>query len=68
MAISFHTTKDPKERALFILVDNVYDELQPVFDEFRRVTGIFIDPYGDTKLVVENLILMRQLMRTRYTP
>ncbi len=67
MAIYFYPTKYPREKALFVLTDKVYDELEPVFAEFRKKTGIFIDPYGDTKLVAENLMLINQLIKGSYT-
>ena len=39
----------------FSLKYSEFDELRPVFDEFYRKTGLVIDEYGDTRLIIDNL-------------
>lgn len=45
----------------FSLKYSEFDELRPVFDEFYRKTGLVIDEYGDTRLIIDNLFLIKDI-------
>ena len=51
MAIDFHSKTDRLGASpLFQLSHTDYSELTGAFDEFERLTGVFVDPYGTTHL------------------
>ncbi|AZA75140.1 hypothetical protein [Chryseobacterium indoltheticum] len=52
MALDFHRP-DNKEY-LFGLDDKKYKNLHEIFTEYKNWTGIYVDPYGDVKLTIEN--------------
>lgn len=43
----------------FSLEYKEFDKLKPIFDEFYRKTGLSIDEYGDTRLIIDNLRLIK---------
>lgn len=45
----------------FSLKYSEFDILKPVFDEFYRKTGLVIDEYGDTRLIIDNLLLIKNI-------
>lgn len=45
----------------FSLKYSEFDELRPVFDEFYRKTGLVIDEYRDTRLIIDNLFLIKDI-------
>lgn len=45
----------------FSLEYNEFDILKPIFDEFYRKTGLSIDEYGDTRLIIDNLSLIKNI-------
>lgn len=46
----------------FSLKYSEFDELQVLlFDEFYRKTGLVIDEYGDTRLIIDNLFLIKDI-------
>ncbi|WP_298108307.1 hypothetical protein [uncultured Bacteroides sp.] len=45
----------------FSLEYNEFDKLKPIFDEFYRRTGLSIDEYGDTRLIIDNLLLIKNI-------
>lgn len=45
----------------FSLEYNEFDKLKPIFDEFYRRTGLTIDEYGDTRLIIDNLLLIKDI-------
>lgn len=45
----------------FSLNDNEFDKLKPIFDEFYRKTGLSIDEYGDTRLIIDNISLIKNI-------
>lgn len=45
----------------FSLEYNEFDKLKPIFDEFYRKTGLSIDEYGDTRLIIDNLSLIKNI-------
>lgn len=45
----------------FSLKYSEFDELRPLFDEFYRKTGLVIDEYGDTRLIIDNLFLIKDI-------
>ena len=45
----------------FSLEYNEFDILKPIFDEFHRKTGLSIDEYGDTRLIIDNLSLIKNI-------
>lgn len=52
MALDFHRLDN--HEYLFQLDDKKYSNLNEIFTEYKHWTGVYIDPYGDTKLIVEN--------------
>ena len=52
MALDFHRLDNKKY--LFGLDDKKYKNLDEIFTEYKNWTGVYIDPYGDIKLTVEN--------------
>lgn len=62
MSIDFHKKGNNQKSEIFHLSDSLYDELQIVFDEFRRKTGVFIDPYGKVTLLPENAKLIGEIV------
>lgn len=45
----------------FSLKYSEFDKLKPIFDEFYRKTGLAIDEYGDARLIIDNLLLIKDL-------
>lgn len=45
----------------FSLEYNEFDKLKPIFDEFYRKKGLSIDEYGDTRLIIDNLSLIKNI-------
>lgn len=45
----------------FSLEYNEFDKLKPIFDELYRRTGLTIDEYGDTRLIIDNLLLIKDI-------
>lgn len=45
----------------FSLKYSEFDILKPIFDEFYRKTGVTIDEYGDTRLIIDNLLLIKDI-------
>ena len=45
----------------FSLKYSEFEELKPIFDEFYRKTGLAIDEYGDTRLIIDNLFLIKDI-------
>lgn len=43
----------------FSLEYNEFDKLKPIFNEFYRKTGLSIDEYGDTRLIIDNISLIK---------
>ena len=48
---------------LFSISDDLYDLLSDIIIEFKRVTGLFIDNYGDTRLTHQHAELLIKLLR-----
>ena len=65
MALDFHRL-DTNEY-LFGVNDIEYAHLESIFMEFKKQTGIFIDPYGDTLLNVMHLKMIIQMIATNLT-
>jgi hypothetical protein len=49
MALDIHKLTDRAEDHLFSIGDNEYSALESAFNIYKKKTGIFIDPYSDTK-------------------
>ena len=62
MALDFHRL-DNKEY-LFGLDDKKYKNLDEIFTEYKNWTGVYIDPYGDTKLTIENQKMFIKIIDT----
>lgn len=45
----------------FSLEYSEFDKLKPIFDEFHRKTGLSIDEYGDTRFIIDNLFLIKNI-------
>lgn len=45
----------------FSLEYSEFEELRPVFDELYQKTGLVIDEYGDTRLIIDNLFILRDI-------
>ena len=45
----------------FSLKYSEFEELKPIFDVFYRKTGLAIDEYGDTRLIIDNLFLIKDI-------
>lgn len=45
----------------FSLEYHEFDKLKPIFDEFYRKTGLSIDEYGNTRLIIDNLSLIKNI-------
>jgi hypothetical protein len=52
MALDFH--RFDNREYLFRLDDEKYKNLDEIFSEYKNWTGVYIDPYSDRKLTVEN--------------
>ena len=62
MALDFHRL-DNKEY-LFGLDDKKYKNLDEIFTEYKNWTGVFIDPYSDMKLTIENQKMLVKIIDT----
>lgn len=52
MALDFHRLENGEY--LFGLDDKKWNNLDEIFSEYKNWTGIYIDPYSDVKLTVDN--------------
>ncbi|WP_128755247.1 hypothetical protein [Aquimarina sediminis] len=52
MALDFH--RHDSNEYLFGLDDSKCTHLEVIFNEYKQWSGVYIDPYGDTKLTVDN--------------
>lgn len=51
MALDLHKLGNGKAGKLLFSIDYLaYTKLEPAFESYENKTGVFIDPYGDTKL------------------
>jgi hypothetical protein len=62
MALDFHRL-DNKEY-LFGIDDNKYKNLDEIFTEYKNWTGVYIDPYDDTTLTIENQKMLVKIVDT----
>lgn len=60
MALDFHRLDN--NEFLFGLDDAKYANMEAIFLEYRKNSGIYIDPYRDTKLTVENQKVMIKII------
>lgn len=62
MTLDFHRL-DNREY-LFGLDDKKYKNLEEIFTEYKNWTGIYIDPYSDTNLTIENQKMLVKIIDT----
>lgn len=63
MAIDFYKISDRKhQEILFNIDDGLYSLLEPVLDAFTALTGIYLDPFADTRLTEANVKLIAGLL------
>jgi len=60
--IHFYKKGYLKEKSLFVVSDSLYSEIENVLTLFEEKTGIFLDPYGKTLLIPQNLTLLFKLI------
>jgi len=62
MALDFHRLNN--REYLFGLDDKKYKNLDEIFTEYKNWTSIYIDPYSDTKLTIENQKMLVKIIDT----
>ena len=60
MALDIH--RSDNNEYIFGINDELYNCLEPIFEQFKYATGFRIDPYSDTKLNVDNIKLLIKLI------
>lgn len=66
MALDFHRLDNDEH--LFGISEEQYHHLAPVFRKFQQRTGLYIDPYGDMQLTVENCQLLLRIIEEHILP
>ncbi|WP_462266824.1 hypothetical protein [Mucilaginibacter sp.] len=63
MAIDFYNTADRKhQHLLFQLYDADQDSLKDVLKEYNRLTGLYLEPYKDTRIHQDHINLLIRLI------
>ena len=60
MALDIH--RSDNNEYIFGINDELYNCLEAIFEQFKYATGFRIDPYGDTKLNIDNIKLLIKLV------
>jgi hypothetical protein len=67
MALDVHLYQHGKMGPLLYQIDDkTYGELYPAFERFRSLTGVFVNPYGDSIITVEMSSLLSCLPAAGY--
>ena len=67
MAIDFYLKTDRLHTScLFSLLYTDYIKLTETFEEFERLTGVFIDPYGTTHLGAGHINTLARLVSAEH--
>ena len=61
MALDIHKLSDRPEELLLSIGDNEYSLLEQAFNIYNNKTGIYIDPYSDTKFTCGIEILISSI-------
>jgi len=63
MALDFYDVTDcDREKKLFSLLQKDYLQVSQIFEMFEQRTGVFVDPYGTTRLYSNNIGLLVELI------
>jgi len=63
MAVEFYDLNEKaKKTILFSLNDEDFEKLQPVLFQFKKLTGLTIDQYGNSRLHAEHVQLIVELL------
>ena len=54
--------KNNRSASLFTITDTLLNALTPSFEIFEKRTGVFIDPYGDTRLTYQHAAVLTQII------
>lgn len=60
MAIEIYKS-DNKNKILFTLDISIHEKLEQIFNQIYNKTGIYVDPYGTTRLSINHMILLKKL-------
>ena len=67
MSLDFHTRDDTlRNSPLFQLPFDDYVSLTSSFEEFQRITGVFVDPYGTTNMTTSHLMILGELVSKQH--
>lgn len=64
MALDFYNLNDKKHKELLFQINtNELDLIRDALNKFKKLTGIEIDPYGDTRIYAEHALLLAGLIK-----
>jgi hypothetical protein len=65
MALDFYKIHDRRyQNKLFQLDEKELDDIRQVLEKFQKLTGVYLDPYGTTRIYFDQVRLLNTMLET----